>query len=309
MKIIHLCPSNIATGGTESIHNLIYHLNMVGADAKILYVGNAENPQPIEYAKYKCNYLTELPDGFKGVVIFPEIWGNRVLEPQYKDCIPAIHWQGVDVYDWCTPKDQRNLFLQRKNVIHITNLEYGMDHLRKLGLTPIKVSDALNDDFFKPYKEESRSDIVLYNPTNVKLTQFQKDVMAVCKARGIEFKPIQGYSRAELIDLMRHSKLYIDFGVFSGRERLPREAVMCGCCILTSKLGAAGYYRDNSIKDFYKMDNINTAIEMILYVLEYYDRCRLDFDETRRLLIRDKNNYLSEVENLYNAFLSYNSNL
>ena len=32
-----------------------------------------------------------------------------------------------------------------------------------------------------------------------------------------------------------HPKLYIDFGGFPGKDRLPREAVMHDCCIITGK--------------------------------------------------------------------------
>lgn len=310
MEILHICPSNLATGGTEGIHNLVHALNVVGADAKILYVGNSENPQPKEYAKYECPYITKFPEDFDGCVIFPEVFGNMVVDGSYEKCKVAINWQGVDVYYWNTPSATHNLFLNRKDTIHIANSEFAMHHLKGLGLNPIKISDCLNDDFFNGFKECKRSNVVLYNPTPVKLTQFQKVVMTRCQTEyGIKFSPITGYTRDELIDLFNHHKLYIDFGVFSGRERLPREAVMCGCCIITSNDGTAAYYKDNSIPDNYKCVDENTAIQTILSTLKGYDACVKDFNEYRKLLKQDKTNYLKEVEELYNEIQRHNTGI
>lgn len=297
-----MCPANIATGGTDSIHRLVSELCKCGADAKILYVGcTSDNPQPKEYEHYQCRYITELPKDYNEVLIFPEIWANRVVETAYKDCKVVVNWQGVDVYSWNTPRDKQGLFLQRKDCMHITNLEYGMSYLRSLNLKPIKISDCLNDIFFETFsQEQNRKDIVLYNPVRVKMTNFQETVMSKCTTElGIRFQMLEGYTQSELIDVFRHSKLYIDFGVFSGRERLPREALMCGCCILTSKLGASAYHEDNTIPDKYKVDSIGVAIQSIKYILHNYELCKLDFDESRELLRQDRQNYASEVKNFY----------
>ena len=141
MEIILLCPGGLATGGTEGIHNLARYLTKVGADAKILYTGT--KIQPKEFNKYNCKTIPLLPDGYKGVVILPEVWANQVLDDCYRDCTVAVNWQGVDVYDWHTPVNQRNKFLERKDVIHIVNSEYALHHIRGLGLEPIKISDCL----------------------------------------------------------------------------------------------------------------------------------------------------------------------
>ena len=308
MQILHLCPAGLATGGTEGIHNLVHYLCKCGADAQILYVGkDLSDPQPREYAKYECKYVTDIPTDFKGLLIFPEVWGNRVVD--YKDYMTAINWQGVDVYYWNNPIVTHGQFLQNPDTIHIANSEYAMQHLKGLGLSPIKISDCLNDDFFTESDTNyPRSNIVLYNPVSVKMTEFQEKVMTRCTTElGVRFKPIEGYTREQLIDLFRHSKLYIDFGVFSGRERLPREAVMCGCCILTSDKGTAHYYLDNSIPDQYKIEDVETAMSMITHILVNYPACKPDFDAYRQTLRLDKQAYLGEVEKLYHEILNHNS--
>jgi len=309
MDVILVCPGGLATGGTEGIHNLCHYLNKVGAHAKILYTTHKTNPQPKEYAKYECEYLTILPKDYRGVIVLPEVWGNQVLMPEYKDCTVAINWQGVDVYDWHNAPKDRNRFLERPDTIHIANSDYAIDHLRKLGIEPVKIADCLNDDFYDvPTDGFDRKNVVLYNPVSVKLTHFQEVVMSKCLNEfGIRFRPLEGYTRKELIDIFQHSKLYVDFGVFSGRERLPREAVMCGCCILTSNKGTASYHNDNGILDKYKVEDVNDAVQMVKYVLNNYNQCKPDFNAYREALREEKRNYINDVKELYNAFLNNTS--
>ena len=308
MNIVHFCPSKLATGGTEGIHHLVSELNKCGANAKILYVGSSDDPQPKEYSEYNCPFITELPKDYEGTVIFPEVWGNNVIEPRYRGMTTVINWQGIDVYYWNNPVNTQKKFLQNKSTIHVTMSEYGMEHLRGLGLNPLKIPDCINNDFLQDFTEEyDRSNTVLYNPVPVKMTNFQETVMARCVTElGIKFKPIKGYTKLDLIDLFRHSKLYIDFGVFSGRERLPREAVMCGCCILTSNKGTAKAYLDNAIPDKYKIEDVDTAIQMIRYILKNYEVCKSDYVDYQRLMHKDKEEYHAQVEELYHAILNNN---
>ena len=309
MDIVLMCPSGLATGGTEGIHNLASTLNKVGAHAKVLYIGQGSKQKPEEFNKYECEGIEELPKNYKGAIIFPEVWGNQVIDPRYRDNIVAINWQGVDVYDWHTPKWDRCLYLKRGDTIHIANSEYAVAHLTKQGINPIKISDCLNDVFYDlTWDLANRKNTVLYNPIKIKHILLQDTVIARCNTElGIRFCPIEGLTRNEVIQTFKTHKLYIDFGYFSGRERLPREAVMCGCCIITNSMGTAGYFEDNSIYDKYKVDDVSSAMHMIGYVLSNYTSCVSDFNQYRDLLKRDKDNYIEEVRRLYNAFLNHNS--
>ena len=306
MEVLALCPGSLATGGTEGIHNLVRELNKhADINASIWYI-NGEPPK--EFAEYKCDYTLRLPDEFDGALIFPEVWANKITQSPYREFTVAVNWQGVDVYNWHTPEAERGRFLQRKDAIHIVGSEYAKDFLQQFGIKPLKVSDCINKEFLAvDYEGVQRSNVVLYNPIGVKLTKFQRAVMARCTTElGIQFHPLEGYTRQELIEIFKHSKLYIDFGVFSGRERLPREAVMCGCCILTSKLATAGYFKDNSIPDEYKLDNIDRAIQMIDHILRHYNLYKADFDFYRQCLKTDAEiKYPEEVKELGDALLNH----
>lgn len=294
MNVLMMCPAKVATGGTESIHKFAHELNKVkGMNVKILYVGpNLNYPQPPEYAEYNIDYTILFPDNYTGVLIFPEIWGNKVLEERYKNCIRVINWGGFDVYSWHTPLHERWLFMRDKSVLHLVQSEYAGYSLKKRGVPEnriLQLNDVLNDKFFEDYEEQTRCDTILYNPA--KATEFQNMFIRGAKNYGLTFRPIEGLSRVELIQLLRTTKLYIDFGVFSGRERIPREAAMCGCCVITSNTGAAAFYNDVAIPDKYKFEldpcNVDKIRNLVCEILEDYEGHKHDFDCYRESIINN----------------------
>ena len=56
MEILYACPANVATGGTELIHDIVSTLDSLdGVNAKILYMGgDQQDPCPQEYREYGC---------------------------------------------------------------------------------------------------------------------------------------------------------------------------------------------------------------------------------------------------------------
>lgn len=285
MELLVVCPANCATGGPEALHDFTHRMCRLGVDARLWYWGvSSPDPMPEEYKGYGCKYVTDLPQGYSGAIVFPEIWANCALD--YPGCTRAVWWLGVDAYAGWT--SDRGAFLRDDSIIHIAQSEYAYDFLQKLGVRRLyRLTDPLNADFYAPYVECERDDVVLYNPA--KMTAFQAKVMESCP--GIAFKQITGMTRAEVIDAMRHAKLYIDFGEFPGRERMPREAVLQGCCIITGKLGAAAYQEDfdHGYKYDSKDSHIWAIVHKIRYVLTHYEDCVEDFSDMYWQLRQDVN--------------------
>jgi len=298
MEILEACPANAATGGPEAIHQFISELNkQPGIHARVWYWDAYGDPCPDEYKKYGCEYVTRLPDDYD-VLIFPEIWAACVGD--YPRGIKCIHWLGIDAYPIRTPREKLGSFLGDVNIVHIAQSEYAKDFLKKLGVKYLfKCTDTLNDDFYEEYEEEERSDTILYNPA--KATDFQRRLMAECS--DMTFKPIKGMTRAEVINAMRHAKLYLDFGEFPGRERIPREAGLCGCCLITSKIGSAAY--DGDFAHDYKFESKDGHIwaikHKIQYVLEHYEECSKDFGRFREQLKNDRENVPEQVKGIARA--------
>lgn len=309
MDVLVMCPSKVATGGVESLHKFAYELNKIdGMNVKMWYVGERVNPQPAEYACYNMDYVTSFPKDYRDVIIVPEIWANNITDGFYRNCIVAVDWAGVDVYYWNNEVRVQGQFLKRRDAFHLSQMQYAVDHLTGLGVNPdkiLRISDVLHEDFYAKYKERERNNVILYNP--VKVTDYQKAVMNKARDEGLMFKPIENMTRKQVIQTLRQAKLYLDLGVFSGRERIPREAAMCGCCVITSRTGAAAYYEDVSIIDKYRFDtdsnNILNIIKTMKYILNNYDACKSEFDTYRQSVIHDRDILHSQCETVAKAFL------
>ncbi|EJK63798.1 hypothetical protein THAOC_15527 [Thalassiosira oceanica] len=68
---------------------------------------------------------------------------------------------------------------------------------------------------------------------------------------GLRFSPIgkgeggrERLSGEEVVALLRRAKVYVDFGPHPGMDRLPREAALAGCVVLTNREGAAAFDED-----------------------------------------------------------------
>ena len=116
------------------MHAFTSELNKAGAKARLWYWDiQSYPPMPDEYKAYNCEYVTELPQDFDGIVVLPEIWANKALDfPK-----AAIYWLGLDAYAGWHPAN-RGAFLANENIIHIAQSEYAYDLLRKLKVNKLR---------------------------------------------------------------------------------------------------------------------------------------------------------------------------
>jgi hypothetical protein len=143
-----------------------------------------------------------------------------------------------------------------KSLIHFSQTHHSTQYLQSCGITPIPLIDSINEDFLNDnYKQyiSSKKDIILFNPTKGK--QFTDRLIAAYPE--YDFVPLKGYSPSELSNIFYSAKLYIDFGSHPGRDRMPREAAIHGCCVITGRLGSAANDVDLPIPSHYKIDTAN----------------------------------------------------
>lgn len=62
--------------------------------------------------------------------------------------------------------------------------------------------------------------------------------------RKLDFVPISNLNEIELIELFQNSHAYVDFGSQPGKDRLPREAIGCGCPSFIMSSGAGLNFSD-----------------------------------------------------------------
>ena len=271
MKIIYIVsPAYIATGGTELLQQLCYVLNSTGKKCYMYYT-EEYNDSDVEkkFKKYNNQAVERIPDNINSVIVIPE---TRIdFAYKFKSATIYFWWLSVDNYYGSRKlktdiahsivysfKDKRNQFLFKRN-IHLVQSEYAKQYLLKEKNIDNKnihyLSDYLNDTFLNNAMGDINSNLrknqILYNPRKgLKFTEILIDNIVE-----YDWIPLQGLTPDEMLHLMQISKVYIDFGNHPGKDRIPREAAICGCCIITGKRGSANNKIDIAIKDKYKFED------------------------------------------------------
>lgn len=302
-KILVVCPSGAVTGGPEALHQLVGHMNNLGLPAYIAYLPfekAAEAPEP--YKRYKVP-VARYEDVEGNLIIFPEVYPMLALK--VKHAKSALWWLSLENFlerrhIW--PLHDKVRYLKKvikgqrpiggaknlKSLLHFSQTEHSTQYLRSCGIEPIPLIDSINEDFLTDKyldKISHKQDIILYNPT-----KGRKVTEALIKAYPQwQFVPLKGLNRDQLSEKLYSAKVYIDFGHHPGRDRMPREAAMHGCCLITGLLGSAGNEVDLPIPKQYKFDSAHPDFiqdfgRLTCQVMNHFDDHYRAFDFYRKWL-------------------------
>lgn len=289
---------------------------------------------------YNVPYVLKIPeieDIRKNILIVPEVFSGLSVLTKYKNIRKGIWFLSVDNY-YFSRLSKTDFFFQRlfnksmkllhlpplfeiyseKNLKRLVNkYDYRNDLLLKTadfymtntyrGLAWFKelkplyyLSEYLNFEFLKIDPDLSeKQNIVAYNPK--KGIAFTKKIIS--SAKDIKFVPIINMSRDEVIRTLQRAKVYIDFGNHPGKDRIPREAAILGCCVITGKRGSAAFFEDVSIPEEYKFDdtkeNIPKIIEKIKDCFENFDKRYKDFDHYRSVIKNEPKKFLEDLRKIF----------
>lgn len=316
MKIYIACPTHVATGGTELLHQLCNQLMKLGQEAYMYYTGEyAGSPVEKRFASYHNNIALNIPDKPDVLLIVPETKVDLLY--QYRRLQKAVWWLSVDNYYGAFKrkerpikllyhklKNYRNQYLFR-HCRHFVQSEYARLYLLKEQKVLSKdiqyLSDYINEVYIQStmVTVEHREDNILYNPK--KGYEFTKKLMEVIPE--FHWIPLQNLTPDEMRNLMMRSKVYIDFGNHPGKDRIPREAALCGCCVITGLRGAAGNNFDVLIPRAYKFTDEDTQIDSIhkkiTECMLHYDQCAIDFDDYRQMIRDEEERFVSNIKKIF----------
>lgn len=333
-KIYILCPANYRTGGVELLHQLVFTIAKYRDNVYCVYDGikNKEYKVLDEYKQYVTDYLLfdEIEDNSNNLLIVPEI--ALVNLRKFKKLDKAVYWESVDNFFFHSfslqslsyLKKEYNLFGGIKQIVHMLKNRNQYSFLSPNSLNRKKVkynfcqsdyalkkciswklnnvfmlTDYINDSFLNK-KYEEKENIVIYNPA--KGYKFTKKIIA--SAKNINFIPLINYSRDEICKIMEKAKVYMDFGNHPGKDRMPREAAVSGCCIITGIRGSASReYHDVYIPSNYKFDNPireRFGIEELIHdIFINFSKHSIDFDEYRNLIRKEHLQFDNEVREIF----------
>ena len=318
----------VKSGGPELLHQLVYILNAIGVESKIVYLDNILPPsivkgEPIDiYEKYQCEieWRLEEIDQEGNVVVLPEIGFD--IFALMKKAKKVAWWLSVDGYKDALKtefnykdEDFSNFdcldpyhFHERQDVLHLVQSYYAEDFLkRKIGISEefiTYLSDYINDLYLQDdinIDEIQRKNMVLFNPKKggwrlKKLMDATMDTFL--------WIPLTDMTREKMRLHMLLAKVYVDFGNHPGKDRIPREAAISGCCVITGRRGAANYEKDNPIPDQYKFDDaedvdVEAVRVLIQDIFDHYEEHAKDFQVYRDMIRSEKERFILDAMRIF----------
>ncbi|MBR0059952.1 MAG: hypothetical protein IJP68_00585 [Selenomonadaceae bacterium] len=323
-KVCILCPGNFYTGGTELCHQLASKLLSMNIQAYIFYIpmlvyDKFDKNAPVHDAlkKYHVPYAFALEDEPQNILIGPETSAACLYST--KETQRVIWWMSVDNYilniisnlqgNLKTPLAKPLLrFFQfgetDSDIEHFVQSEYARQFLKLNGVPDDKihwVEDYLGQEFLDGAAQvdlSCKKNIVAFNPKK----GFEVTKILMKLAPDIDWRPIEKMTPAQVQELLAESKVYIDFGAHPGKDRIPREAAISGCVVITNKKGAAANDVDINIPDEFKFDEsskFDAVIKKIREVFENFEAAHEKQAAYRARILDDKNRFDKEVEELF----------
>lgn len=330
-SIIYIfCPANFATGGPEALHQLGNRLMSLGFQVYMHYFYfNGGNPVHESYKKYNLPYTKEVLNNKENYIITPETYLEPIFNLKYKSIKKIIWWLSVTNYNitlgyaqnevkhkkfytlksYFNPNKYKPIptisALKRKMVLCLAHSYFSVDFLTNNRLNVIgKISDYMSDSFYQRVNSNTaKEDIILYNPK--KNGEYLEKVKKLCL--DLNWKPLVNMTPDEVAIWMNKSKLYVDFGYHPGQERMPREAILMNCCVITGSEGSAAYFDDVPLPEGYKFDENKdlpkSVVTQIKLALDNFEKEIKLFEDYKKTIISEKENFDNAVEIVFNKLL------
>lgn len=310
-KVLVLCPGNAMTAGPEALHQLVADLNRLGQPAEMVYHPfdqRFETPGP--YRKYGVPVGTyaEAPGT---LIVFPEIFTVQALRVRGAEA--AVWWMSVNNFTGVRyGRPWRDKLRYWKYVVrgkvprggvkalaHLRNFaqsDYAREFLASHGIRGQMLSDPIPVYTDPAYlaalparlRAAQHRDTILYNPNKGAAITAQ----LVAAYPQWNFRPLKGLDREQLAQACLDAKLYMDFGHHPGKDRLPREAALHGCCVITAKHGSAANAVDVPIPERFKLDVKDPRFvqrfgEAAGEILGNFEACSRELEGYRAVIARE----------------------
>ena len=322
-KVYIFCPGNIQTGGPESLHQLASQLISFGVQAYMVYTKinadlfNPEDPVHDAYKKYHVPYVGRMEDNAKNIKIIPETVTTELYNG--KNFRHVLWWMSVDNYllnvielvkyslkSLSKPLPKFFTFFNgTENVEHWFKSEYARQFLELNGVPASKlhhVETYIRQIFLSRAAQidlSKKKNIVAFNPKK----GFEKTRQLIEFVPEIDWRPIKDMTPEQVQELLASAKVYIDFGEHPGKDRLPREAILSGCVVITGKRGAAANDVDYNIPDDFKFDEntvkLREVVEKIFYAFENFSEAHAAQKSFREKELNARKNFAIQVADAF----------
>jgi hypothetical protein len=333
-----LSPSKYFSGGPLALHQLAYEMKLLEYNVVMLYTDIAKDESDLinsNFKNFKLPYITnikEVIDTEYNVLILPEV--NIKMFQGFSFLKKVIWWLSIDnyykAYIYNTPllsslpktkiisrfldlvvyfKNKKfNIFSSKEfgKYYHLCQSEYAFQFIGNKAKNKKNIgflTDYLHESFLNKSEEiinlTDKQDVILYNPK--KGVNFTKKIIS--KNNNLKFIAVENFTPDEVVDLLKKSKIYIDFGNHPGRDRFPREAALMGCCVLVGLKGSAMFHKDMPFDDKYKFltkeSNLTKISDTLLDIITNYKEHKDKFSTYREFIKTNKSIFIKEIKNIF----------
>lgn len=241
-------PGAIRTGGPEALHQLADAINRSGkARALTYYVGGKHAGVAAEYqGLYPHIEETTTLQHAGAVLILAEIYNPADFNgPQW-----SAKWI------WWLSAERFFPFEQFQGFGHLFQSEFARRKWQTFGLSGLMLTDYIRSQYFgQSGAHDKQKNLIAVNGSKGVL--FAASLVQTCP--DLEIVALKGMSSAQVCNTLDRAAAYVDFGWHPGRDRLPREAALRGCVVVTGVEGAANNPVDIPVAVDYKINPGNTA--------------------------------------------------
>jgi hypothetical protein len=289
------CPANLVTGGPEALHQLVDAINSMNGSAYIVYTSGSlvvKANTPLKFKHYKVKLATEIIDLKVNACVVPET-GPDILK-ELHNLYKFVWW-----LSWDYGKDI--LTTIDTGVIHLYQSKYAKNMLFSSG---VEQAISLSDYTLPPlFNEGKKQNLVLLAGRKI-----SSDYLEMHKTIKKEFTfiEVKNLSQLALAKYLKRSKCYVDFGLFPGKDRLPREAVIMNNLIVTSQYGACSNLEDFAIQESFRLKMEMTGPELVDYlngIILDYSIQNDKFVKFKTVVYGEKDMFFSEVSSIFGLLL------
>ena len=314
-RFVVACPRGSETGGPEALHQLAAALSSGSQEAFLWdpYHADVLAEATSYYSQYGVQWTDSAPVA-GDVLVVPETMGE-LIPRFYGHCQCVFWWLSVDNFFVADRYPLAILLKIFPKVIHAAQSHYAQDFLRQQGVQSLRLTDYLNAEFVTRFREDSalqetaaRQFDIAINPAK----GFDRSSKVITACSDLNFVLLERMSREEVINSLSSSKVYLDLGSHPGTDRIPREAALLGCVVVTNKRGSAGNQIDVPIdKELFKYADEKfgfeaTVKEALLQILSSVEDSKSKQDRYVGWITEAKNRFNDEVSTLVSKTKSSN---
>lgn len=270
-RILIVCPVSV-TGGPENLCQLFSELKENGFEAYFLWVNSPILKKYKEGNWYICgNDLDITPSIYKQkyhikhldhdlildkstLIIVPEIWCDFL--PFFELATKMIAWLSIGFIHVVNRSETCRILIEQKKMYlmdcyHLAQAPWIEKTLLEWGATSYLLGDYISNEYSSVRKENKIDFSIAYFPRKGG-SLAQKFIE---KNEDYNYIRLENLSVDEMIIALDRSKIYIDFGFFPGRDRVPREALLRDCVIFIHNIGCAADYDSFPIDNYFRFSD------------------------------------------------------